>query len=154
VRLLDLGAGCGAMSFGALELAARRGVPLSVTAIDRDQGALAILAAALPAAARALGVALTLEVAASSLAEAGFSPGGYDLVTAGSLFNELAAASHLRLALGALDALAPNGTVIIIEPALRETARALHRLRDDLIGRGGHVVAPCTRTEAPCPMLV
>src|SRR5690606_9878433 len=34
LRLLDLGAGCGAMSFGALELAARRGVPLSVTAID------------------------------------------------------------------------------------------------------------------------
>jgi ribosomal protein RSM22 (predicted rRNA methylase) len=44
--------------------------------------------------------------------------------------------------------------VIIVEPALRETARALHELRDDILRAGaGHVFAPCTRTGAPCPML-
>ena len=42
---------------------------------------------------------------------------------------------------------------IIIEPALRITARPLHRLRDTLLGGGRvHVLAPCTHA-APCPML-
>jgi ribosomal protein RSM22 (predicted rRNA methylase) len=44
--------------------------------------------------------------------------------------------------------------VIIIEPALRETSRALHHLRDALIAdRAATVLAPCTRRGAPCPAL-
>ena len=43
---------------------------------------------------------------------------------------------------------------IVVEPALRETARDLHEVRDQVLGRGlGHVFAPCTRRAAPCPML-
>src|SRR5262249_42481490 len=41
----------------------------------------------------------------------------------------------------------------LIEPALRETARALHRLRDALLAdETAHVFAPCTR-RGPCPAL-
>jgi hypothetical protein len=39
--------------------------------------------------------------------------------------------------------LADGGAVILIEPALRETSRALLAVRDRLIASGLHVVAPC-----------
>jgi ribosomal protein RSM22 (predicted rRNA methylase) len=55
----------------------------------------------------------------------------------------------------ALAALSDDGAVIIIEPALRDTSRALHELRDAVIaGKHATVFAPCTRTCAPCPMLL
>mgnify|MGYP000659189767 CR=1 FL=1 len=56
--------------------------------------------------------------------------------------------------LHALAALVDDGALIVIEPALRDTARALHELRDAVLTRGrGHVVLPCTRAESPCPAL-
>ena len=48
--------------------------------------------------------------------------------------------------------LAPGGTIILIEPALRETSRTSSSPRDGLLGRGLHVVAPCFWT-GPCPAL-
>jgi ribosomal protein RSM22 (predicted rRNA methylase) len=58
------------------------------------------------------------------------------------------------LAMKLLSALTPTGAMMIIEPALRETSRALHELRDTLLtSRAAHVFAPCTRTAAPCPAL-
>jgi ribosomal protein RSM22 (predicted rRNA methylase) len=54
----------------------------------------------------------------------------------------------------ALAALTDDGAVIIIEPALRDTSRALHAIRDAVIASAaGHVFAPCTRRTAPCPAL-
>jgi hypothetical protein len=54
----------------------------------------------------------------------------------------------------ALAAIGDDGAVIVVEPALRDTSRALHELRDAVIASGrGHVFAPCTRTIAPCPAL-
>jgi hypothetical protein len=77
-----------------------------------------------------------------------------DLVVIGTLLNELAPAARLELAGRALAAIGDDGAVIIVEPALRDTARALHELRDAMLGAGrGHVFAPCTRTAAPCPAL-
>jgi ribosomal protein RSM22 (predicted rRNA methylase) len=72
----------------------------------------------------------------------------------GTVLNELDAAARLALVEEALAAIAPDGAVILIEPALRDTSRALHELRDALLTKAGaHVFAPCTRTLAPCPML-
>jgi hypothetical protein len=48
--------------------------------------------------------------------------------------------------------LAAGGTVILLEPALRETSRALLSVRDRLLASGLHVVAPCFWT-GPCPAL-
>jgi SAM-dependent methyltransferase len=45
-----------------------------------------------------------------------------------------------------------TGTVVIVEPALRETGRALLRLRDALLGEGWFAAAPCLMQE-PCPAL-
>jgi hypothetical protein len=49
-------------------------------------------------------------------------------------------------------ALAPGGSVVVVEPALRETSRALLAVRDRLVERGLTVRAPCL-FRGPCPAL-
>jgi len=142
-RVVDVGAGCGAMTLGLLTVLPEA----SVLAIDRDRGALAIA----QAAARELtGAAIETLV--------GDVPSGdiprCDVVVMGSVLNELAPGAQLAVVERALAAIGDDGAVIVIEPALRETARALHAVRDAVIASGrGHVFAPCTRRIAPCPML-
>ncbi|MCB9559235.1 MAG: hypothetical protein H6709_22600 [Kofleriaceae bacterium] len=157
LRILDLGAGAGAMTLGALghaaAIAATR--PLAIDAVDRDAGALAILADAVPAAAAALGVTATVT---TRRLELGASPpargDGFDLVLLGSVLNELDGAAAQAVTRAALGAVADDGAVVIVEPALRECARALHAVRDAVITGGwAQVWAPCTRRAAPCPML-
>lgn len=149
VRVLDLGAGVGAMTLGVLAHCAEvGGAGLEVLAIDRDARALAILEDAVAGAARALGVPCKVTTRTGGLDH---REHGFDLVLLGSVLNELAeepARAVVKAAVAAGDA------VIIVEPALRVQARALHRLRDDAITAGwAHVFAPCTRAAAPCPML-
>ena len=146
LRVLDVGAGPGAMTLGLL--AARPQEDVAITAVDRDARALAILrrvAAALPGPP-----SLTARVADVT---APLPPGPFDLVLAGSVTNELQAAARAPFLRALLERLADGGAVIVIEPALRETARALHALRDELVRAGhAHVFAPCTH-EQPCPAL-
>ena len=49
--------------------------------------------------------------------------------------------------------LAPGGSLVVIEPALRETSRALLAVRDLLVARGVAVRAPCLFRGA-CPALL
>ena len=96
-----------------------------------------------------------------ALAAAG---GRFDVVIAANVICEIVresadaeqgldrAARLVSAAAGGL--LAPRGAILVIEPGLRETARALHRLRDRwLASTALHVQAPCLH-EAPCPALV
>lgn len=154
LRVVDLGAGCGAMCLGLVAaLAGETGLSLELALVDRDAAALAIAAAAvrdLAARSGLAGVAVTTRAADALAAPLGEA----DLVVMGSLLNELAPGSALALALRALGAIADDGAVIAIEPALRDTSRALHEVRDAILARGiGHVFAPCTRRGAPCPAL-
>jgi hypothetical protein len=76
----------------------------------------------------------------------------------GHVVNELfqgagAAARRAALLEEALDLLAPGGSLVVIEPALRETSRALLEVRDLLVARGVAVRAPCLFRGA-CPALV
>ncbi|HSK03640.1 MAG TPA: small ribosomal subunit Rsm22 family protein [Kofleriaceae bacterium] len=161
LRVVDLGAGCGAMSLGLVAaLAGEPGASLEVVAIDRDAAALAIAAAAIRDLAARSGVEATVTVrvadAAAAVASAAAAGplGEADLVVIGSLLNELPPGPALAVALQALGAIAEDGAVIVIEPALRDTSRALHEIRDAILARGtGHVFAPCTRRGAPCPAL-
>jgi ribosomal protein RSM22 (predicted rRNA methylase) len=52
------------------------------------------------------------------------------------------------------EAVRPDGTLVIIEPALRERTRHLHAVRDTLLATGAisTVFAPCLHA-GPCPML-
>ena len=148
LRVLDLGAGCGAMTLGLVAALPASRV-LEVVAIDRDADALRIATAAVQ---RFAGARATITTRVGDVARVELP--GADLVVLGSVLNELAAAARESLITRALATLADDGALIAIEPALRDTARALHTLRDALITRGiAHVFAPCTRTGAPCPML-
>ena len=144
LRVLDLGAGAGAMTLG---LAAATGRALDVVAIDRDGGALKILAAA----ARRAPSPITVRTIDGDLAARPSGP--FDLILLGTVVNELPPPIRAPLILDLVQrALAPDGAVVILEPALRDTTRALHELRDAVAAAGVFVAAPCTR-QGPCPAL-
>ena len=150
--VLDLGSGPAPVAFAAL-----------------DAGAAEVLAA--DRSTRALAVARTLAVEAGepmAVREwdpnqrgdlAGLARGrSFDLVTLGHVVNELfqgAGAATRRAALleEALGLVAPGGSLVVIEPALRDTSRALLEVRDLMVGRGIAVRAPCLFRGA-CPALV
>jgi hypothetical protein len=130
----------------SLGLAATMATPIEIVAIDRDAAALAIAARAVAA----LGAKITTR--ADDATRATIPPA--DLVVIGTLLNELPVAARLPLIERALAALSPDGAVIAIEPALRDTSRALHELRDQVLAKQvAHVFAPCIR-QGPCPALV
>jgi hypothetical protein len=70
------------------------------------------------------------------------------------VLNELPAEAALALVNRAFAAIADDGAVIAIEPALRDTSRGLHAIRDAMIAGGAHVFAPCTRRCVPCTALI
>jgi len=144
LRVVDLGAGCGALGLGL----AATGLGFRYTAFDRDDQALAIAVRAMRGFAPAVEVATTAcDVTKQPIPAA-------DLVVMGTLLNELPVDKRLPLVERALAAIGDDGAVIILEPALRETTRALHELRDALLAKSAaHVFAPCTRRGAPCPAL-
>ncbi len=147
LRVLDVGAGCGAMTLGLAAALPERA--LDVVAVDRDAAALAILQKA--AARMPIPPLVTLVTGDASR---GLPEGPFDLVVAGSVLNEVGASHRQQLLFAMIDAISPDGAVIVIEPALRETSRDLHTLRDLILGDGrAYVFAPCTRRMAPCPAL-
>lgn len=157
LHILDLGAGCGGWGHSL-------GSPLVdtlglfdasdhfvVRAIDRDRRALQIYEAAARALPWRHRIQLTLVHGDAMRADPG-PPA--DLVVASGLLNELDDEAAFELVRRMLGRIAPGGSVIVIEPALRDTARALHRIRDRVLdGRLAHVFAPCVR-QGPCPALL
>jgi SAM-dependent methyltransferase len=139
--VLDLGSGPGPLAFAALDHGAA-----DVTVADRSGRALEL--------ARRL--ALEAEV---GIATREWSPdrplpdGQFDVVSMGHLLNELPEPKRVPLVEAALSRLRPKGSVVIIEPALRETSRGLLGLRDALVARGYAVRAPCL-FRGPCPALL
>ncbi|MGE3459452.1 MAG: small ribosomal subunit Rsm22 family protein, partial [Kofleriaceae bacterium] len=152
LRVLDVGAGCGAMSLGLIA-SLDPSIRLEITAIDQSADALAIARAATATFAAARGIQLAFTTHTQDVRTLPSTT--VDVVTLGSVLNELPDGDRLAVVQRALSAIASDGAVIVIEPALRETSRALHVVRDAIIERGiGHVFAPCTRSVAPCPALV
>jgi ribosomal protein RSM22 (predicted rRNA methylase) len=81
--------------------------------------------------------------------------GRFDLIVAAHLLNELSLDTdgRARLVLGwCRELLEEQGTCVLVEPALRETSRALLSVRDRLIAAGLFVAAPCL-WQGPCPAL-
>jgi len=155
LRVLDLGAGCGAMSLGiiaSLVSDATGEAAFAITAVDRDVDALRIAGSAVRRFAEAKSVSAGITTRAADVETTSLPPS--DLVVLGTVLNELAPQARIALIHRVLAAVERDGAAIIIEPALRETARGLHELRDDIVRAGAaHVFAPCTRRGAPCPML-
>lgn len=135
-RALDLGAGTGA---GGRALRDRYGPAVSVCSVDKVPSAPGVLVADLTRGTRPEGVR-----------------GRFELVLAAHVINELLGLDRLgkaRLVRGWLDELVtPEGFLVLLEPALRETSRGLLELRDEVLRLGLTVHAPCLHQGA-CPAL-
>jgi ribosomal protein RSM22 (predicted rRNA methylase) len=84
----------------------------------------------------------------------------YDVIILANCLNELYVGTQdptkerSRFISDLLTLLAPHGTLMIIEPALRETSRALHQVRDALLqAKQCTVYSPCLH-EGNCPALL
>jgi len=146
--VLDVGAGPGAVSLALLDSGAAR-----VTALDRSGAALSL--------ARRIAEARDQELATHTWDATGTTapPGGpFDLIALGHTLNELWAGHPDRIGLRAqlvqrlAGQLAPNGRVLILEPALMSTAQEAILVRDRLAAAGFVVELPCIWQEA-CPAL-
>jgi len=151
-RVLDLGSGPGPVAIAALDAGAAEGV-----AADRSARALGAAAALAREAGEALAVREWNPTRGEPLARL-FGGQRFDLVAVSHLLNELFRgpdedARRVALLEEALSLVAPGGSLLVIEPALRETSRALLRLRDRLVAAGAAVRAPCL-FRGPCPALV
>lgn len=164
LSVLDVGAGLGATTWGvvrALEASGARGT-VEATWVDDDAEALTLGLAIVRERERSGPSPLQLRVrTVASPAGALDDLGRFDLVLAGQVLSELdvglepgpRVAKHADL-LGTWLArrVEPDGSLVIIEPALRDRTRHLHRVRDALLMSGATVFAPCLHA-APCPML-
>jgi SAM-dependent methyltransferase len=158
LRVLDVGAGCGAMTLGLLAFLAGRDRRPSVRVVllDRDGAALDLAADAIAAFAHQVGLDVEVSVREGDVdTVTKVTPRSFDLVLCGSVLNELDGGRARAITDAMLAGVRADGVVLIVEPALRETSRALHLLRDALIGEGkATVLAPCSRRAAPCPALL
>ena len=163
VQILDLGAGSAPAGLAAaLALGAHLGPggpgQLTLTAVDHAAAALA----SLPALAAALGdrapqVRTVVQDLQRNLPD--LPDGPADLLVASFALNEVAADTSEAGDGAALQRLrrwgrlvGPNGLLVLLEPALAETARRLARLRPSLVREGWHIYGPCLHAEA-CPLL-
>lgn len=174
LRVLDLGSGPGTALLGLCDFVRelpphQRPSALELVAADQSRENLSDAAALLDrlAASDPRVPALRIETLRLDLVSdrAQLFPlvaadGRFDLVLAANVLGEIVreAGGRLEAAEALVDAaaedvLAHDGAVVVLEPALRESARDLHRLRDRLLAsRSLHVVAPCLHEE-PCPAL-
>lgn len=168
-RVLDVGAGLGAMAFGVAHAAKRHNLceSLDVVAIDHDPRSMAWMSAFAQQIEKNEELrnefvptrvsVRSLNVATDPLQ----SLGEFDLIVCGFVLNELfenddkaRAVEQRVLLLQRLAAtLAHDGTLLILEPALKHTSRNLQRVRDQISASNElNVFAPCLR-KGPCPML-
>ena len=166
LKLLDVGAGLGATSLGVARWLKLRRVPverLEVVALERNAPllrGLRLLTEALASLPNEF-VPVKLDARAIELERADLS-GSFDLITFGFVLNELYADAAppdraMRKAELLIDAgrrLRAGGALVVLEPALKESARELMAVRDQLAGRSAapFVIAPCMR-KGCCPML-
>jgi ribosomal protein RSM22 (predicted rRNA methylase) len=178
LRILDVGAGVGASTLGALLAFEALGRKVQcVHALDEDREALAVaqrifeslredelIASDGPTITTRLGRADDPR----SLRDA--AGGAWDVVIVCNVLTEVLRAEDSRMdaprdeaaraarvaelieGIARLAPLSEDGAILVIEPAMREDARVLQRARASVAERGLSVFAPCTHDGA-CPLL-
>jgi hypothetical protein len=163
VRVVDLGAGVGATTCGFIawlagrraRLGVRRPISVEIHAVELGAPAARALERSARAAALAAGVDLALVVEARDFR--GYALPATDLILCQTALNELlppdgADPAHRPETVAMVAGWAAHAPLLVIEPALRTTTRALMALRDALLAAGAaHAVAPCLH-QKPCPM--
>ena len=151
LRMLDIGSGTGTMILGA-SLWLNEHYPqsqLHFTAWDQSDQALRTFEGFYTKFAwnyKVQAMHMDLENGISSEEK-------YHLITGGNVINELTEQGEGHFVDILERNLSPEGSVILIEPALRVASRRLLQLRDRLLQKGWFVYAPCF-TFKPCPALV
>lgn len=167
LRILDLGSGPGTASLAVLSHMTQLNQPIrhgvDVIAVDRNRQALREAEAlwhSMTQAPRQYRLCTVQADVEQTDSHSSWVQGSFDLIVLANSLNELFGsapdplAARVRLLTTLLQALAPDGTVMIVEPALRSTTRALHQVRDQLTASGAATVySPCLH-ERPCPALV
>jgi ribosomal protein RSM22 (predicted rRNA methylase) len=173
-RVLDMGSGPGTGALATLDWCCTTSEPppfdaLYVTVVDRSARALALCTEVWQAygetcqrarISRLETLEHNLEHSLPSRLRTVGMEEGYHLIIVQNLLSELyigsAEAIDQRAAFvqKLLDCLTINGSLMLIEPALRSASRALHQVRDKLLSGGRCTIfSPCTH-DAPCPALV
>jgi hypothetical protein len=177
LRVLDLGAGLGATTWGvarALAAASPRSGAIDATWVDADAAALGVASELVRArgdvSSRArVGAPHLVSVRARTIVGGAVAPRGepWDLVLLGQVLSELDGAlpgparveKHAALVCSLLDgAVRPDGALVVVEPALRDRTRHLHAVRDavlaasgpDAVQGGARERVPGTVVFAPC----
>jgi len=168
LSVLDVGSGPGTGGLALLDWWHRINIAreLVVTAVDRSPGALRYANRLWQMFCDAEGrTNARLDLVEGDIERAGClerirANGPYDVIILANSLNEIATASgdplviKVQMLANLLELLSSHGTVMIIEPALRETSRALSQVRDQLIESGlCNVYSPCLH-ENECPALV
>lgn len=171
--VLDLGAGPGTAGLAILDWLhhGRRALAehLSVTAVDISGIALRQAERLWNLYARMAGITSSRlqthqadlrHVHSGSVGEEMGRAGPFDLIVLANCLNEMwsessdPTAARAGLITTALSWLSPHGTLMLMEPALRETSRALHQVRDRLLQDNRCTVySPCLH-EKDCPALL
>jgi hypothetical protein len=136
-RILDIGAGPAPAALAILDALGGEAVAIDASEIALSEG-------------RALAAGACLRTIRSEAAAARSAGGEFDLVVLANVLVEIPEA-HRDSLLDSLP-LGPAGSVLLLEPALRETGRALLAFRDRALERGWYATAPCL-TQRPCPAL-
>lgn len=162
VRVLDLGAGLGAMTWGlarALRAVGSR-AEVDATWVDSDPGAIELGSDIVRERSRDRNAELRVRTICGTL-DAASDLGRFDVVLLGNVLSELSVDrpadvrrdQHVALLEALLERnVQKGGAVVVVEPALRARTRHLHGVRDALCRRGVSVFAPCLH-QADCPAL-
>jgi ribosomal protein RSM22 (predicted rRNA methylase) len=167
IHMLDLGCGPGSQILGLVHFLSaldRPQLPVTIRAVDNVPSNLELSRRLFRTFSEPLLEAssrqLNLETYQGDLSQPLLDLMGsnYNLIVMGNVLNELFATHPNRLEKRLLlleklisRALAPQGFLVLLEPALKETSRELLQLRNQLISRCHlHVYAPCVH-DFPCP---
>lgn len=168
VSVLDVGAGPGTGGLAVLDWWHRRdpSVEVMVTAVDASPRALQHAKRLWQTVCHAGGISEARldffegDIERAACIEKVRVKAPYDLIILANSLNEIGADSgdplavRMKLLVSLLDLLSPHGTVMIVEPALRETSRALCHIRDQMLQENRcNVYSPCLH-ENECPALV
>lgn len=149
IDILDIGSGPGTCSLAAVEFF--RGKRVNITAIDETTEALDILKAVVDKFSDAKATIETHGIDVSKLGTLGLKK-KHDVIFFSNILNELEEKKAHIVRKAASDLMKPNGRIIIIEPALKETTRSVMQLRDELAYEFD-IIAPCIGSPKECPML-
>jgi ribosomal protein RSM22 (predicted rRNA methylase) len=157
ISLLDIGSGPGAAALAASAFlsAVRPETRLRIAAMERSRPALEKAHELFRRVAppHHSFESATLDITEQPLDRA-LAKQRFDICIAANILNELDEGIAHRICSEVIrNFLKENGAFIIIDPALRETARSLMELRDRLVSDGvGFIAAPCLHQRS-CPML-